>query len=62
MKFKIDERKYPPEDYAGILLFRPHTSGRSAAQALVRRYLPDLLRADLSGHLLVITEKGIRIR
>jgi predicted nuclease of predicted toxin-antitoxin system len=55
-------RAYPPDRYAGIVLFRPSTSGRGAVLAFVRRQLPALLQADLAGHLLVVSERGIRIR
>ena len=55
-------RAYPPNRYAGIVLFRPSTSGRGAVLAFVRRHLPALLQADLAGHLLVVSERGIRIR
>ncbi len=57
-----DVREYPPEDYAGIILFRPRTSGRNAVISLFRRHLPILFQTDLSGHLLVVTESGIRMR
>jgi predicted nuclease of predicted toxin-antitoxin system len=57
-----DVRAYPPHLYAGIVLFRPRTTGRSATLAFVRQHLPALLQADLSGHLFVVTETGIRVR
>jgi hypothetical protein len=57
-----DIRAYPPEQFAGIVLFRPKTEGRAATLNFVRRHLPALLAADLNGHLLVVTDAGIRIR
>jgi predicted nuclease of predicted toxin-antitoxin system len=57
-----DVRTYAPQDYAGIILFRPSTSGRGAVLAFVRRHLPAVLRADLAGHLLVVTDRSIRVR
>ncbi len=57
-----DVRAYPPERYPGIVLFRPRTSGRGAVLAFVRRHLPALLHSDLAGHLLVVSEGGIRTR
>jgi predicted nuclease of predicted toxin-antitoxin system len=57
-----DVRAYPPDQYAGIILLRPRTQGRAATLAFVRRHLPELLRADLSGRLLVVSDSGIRIR
>lgn len=57
-----DIRTYPPDQYEGIVLFRPKTHGRGATLSFVRRNLPALLAANLSGHLFVVTETGIRIR
>ncbi|HVT28667.1 MAG TPA: hypothetical protein VHE81_11690 [Lacipirellulaceae bacterium] len=57
-----DVRAYPPAEYSGIVLFRPRTHGRAATLAFIRRHLPALLAAELSGHLLVVSESGIRIR
>jgi Domain of unknown function (DUF5615) len=57
-----DLRKYPPQDYSGIVLFRPTSQGRGAKLAFVRRHLPALLAGDLNGHLIVVTDAGIRIR
>lgn len=57
-----DVRAYPPDRYAGIVLFRPTTSGRGAVRAFVRRHLPTILQTDLAGHLVVITERNIRVR
>lgn len=57
-----DVRIYPPEDYAGIILFRPPTSGRGAVLDFVRRHLPSILHTDLPGHLLVVTDRSIRVR
>lgn len=55
-------RAYPPKRYAGIVLFRPRSSGRGKVLAFVRRHLLAILQAELSGHLLVISERGMRIR
>lgn len=55
-------RVYVPANFAGIILFRPRTSGRGAVLTFVRRHLPVLLQADLAGHLLVVSEAGIRTR
>jgi hypothetical protein len=57
-----DIRTFPPEDYAGIILFRPSTSGRGAVSAFIRRHLPTVVQADLAGHLLVVTDRSIRVR
>jgi predicted nuclease of predicted toxin-antitoxin system len=57
-----DVRAYPPHLYAGIVLFRPPSSGRSAVLGFVRRHLPLLLERAQSGRLLVITERSARMR
>jgi predicted nuclease of predicted toxin-antitoxin system len=57
-----DIRVYPPERYSGIVLIRPDDSGRAAVRAFVRRHLAVLLQTDLIGHLVVVTERGIRWR
>jgi hypothetical protein len=57
-----DVRAYPPPLYAGIVLFRPPSSGRSAVLGFVRRHLPLLLERAQSGRLLVITERSARMR
>jgi predicted nuclease of predicted toxin-antitoxin system len=57
-----DVRAYPPQEYSGIILFRPPTAGRGAVLNFVRRHLPALLRLDVTGHLLVVTDRSIRMR
>ena len=57
-----DLRAYPPHLHAGIVLFRPPSSGRSTVLGFVRRHLPVLFERALSGHLLVITERSARMR
>ncbi len=57
-----DIRRYPPDQYAGIILFRPSVVGRNAALVFVRQHLPALLQSNLTGHLFVISDTGIRTR
>jgi predicted nuclease of predicted toxin-antitoxin system len=57
-----DVRAYPPDQFAGIILFRPHTTARAATLTFVRQHLPTLLLENLSGHLYVVSEVGIRRR
>ncbi|MFO0969697.1 MAG: DUF5615 family PIN-like protein [Gemmataceae bacterium] len=57
-----DVRAYPPDQYAGIVLFRPRTTGYQATLSFVRQHLPTLLQATLAGHLFVVSESGIRVR
>lgn len=57
-----DVRVYPPEVYAGIVLFRPKSQGRQAMLDFIRPRLPLFLAIDLTGHLIVVSDTGIRIR
>lgn len=57
-----DVRAYPPEQYSGIVLFRPPTSGRTATLAFIRSRLPTVLQTEPTGHLLVVTDRTVRIR
>jgi len=57
-----DVRTYPPEHYAGIILLRPPSSGRGTVLSFARRHLPVLLGIDVAGHLLIVTDRNIRIR
>lgn len=57
-----DVRVYPPHLYAGVVLFRPPSSGRGAVLAFVRRRLPVVLERVQPGRLLVITERSARMR
>ena len=57
-----DIRAFPPDQYAGIVLFRPRVTGRRSTLALIRRHLDALLQTDLKGHLYIVSESGIRIR
>ncbi|MBI4606582.1 MAG: DUF5615 family PIN-like protein [Planctomycetes bacterium] len=57
-----DVRSHPPSDFAGIVLFRPPTSGKGAVLSFVRRHLARLLRQPLAGRLWVVSERGIRVR
>ena len=55
-------RVYPPDQYAGIILFRLRSTGRNATLAFVRQHLPIVLQSNVNGHLVVVSETGIRIR
>jgi len=57
-----DIRAYPPQQYAGIILFRPAVTGRASTLAFVRQHLPMLLQSQLAGRLLVVSPSGIRVR
>jgi len=53
---------YPPKSYSGIILFRPHVSGRGSVAAFLRKHLPLLLSSDLTGRLVVVSDRSIRRR
>jgi predicted nuclease of predicted toxin-antitoxin system len=55
-------RAYPPERHAGIVLFRPGSMGRGTTLAFVRHHLPAVLERDLTGRLVVVTDRGLRLR
>ena len=57
-----DIRLYPPHQYAGIMLFRLSITGRDATLVFVCQHLPVLLQSNLSGHLFVVSDTGIRVR
>jgi predicted nuclease of predicted toxin-antitoxin system len=57
-----DVRRYPPRLYAGIVLFRPGSTGRGEVLAFVRRQLPSVLAWELKGWLLIVGERSIRLR
>jgi len=57
-----DVRTYPSKQYAGVILFRPASSGQGAVLSFIRRHLSSILRTDPTGRLLVVSERGIRIR
>ena len=61
-KGMADVRLHPPEQFEGIVLFRPKRAGRRTTYEFVRRHLPALITTKLSARLVVVSEAGIRIR
>lgn len=53
---------YPPAKFSGIVLFRPDASGRGTVLRFVRERLPDVLKLEMEGRLLVVGPSRIRIR
>ena len=51
---------FPPDQYPGIVLFRPPRSGRATVLAFIVRHLPALLSLGLAKRLSVVSETGIR--
>jgi hypothetical protein len=55
-------KRYPVEEHAGVVLFRPVRSGRRVVLAFIRDRLPSLLELDLRGRLTVVGPTRIRFR
>ena len=55
-------QRYPIHQHAGVVLFRPDTSGRSAVIAFVRERLNKVLEMDLAGRLTAVGPSRIRFR
>ncbi len=55
-------QRYPLHRHAGVVLFRPDTSGRGAVIAFVRKRLSELLEIELAGRLTVVGPSRIRFR
>lgn len=57
-----DIQAYPPEQFAGLILFRPEEVGRGAVLSFVRSRLTQLLMMHLRGRLVVVGTTGVRIK
>ena len=55
-------QRYPIHQHAGVVLFRPDTSGRSAVIAFVRERLNKVFELDLKDRLTVVGPTRIRFR
>ena len=55
-------QRYPVRQHAGVVLFRPDTSGRGAVMAFVRERLQAVLKVDLTNRLTVVGPSRIRFR
>lgn len=55
-------QRYPIDRHAGVVLFRPDSSGRGAVAAFVRERLRRILMMDLTGRLTVVGPSRIRFR
>jgi predicted nuclease of predicted toxin-antitoxin system len=58
----MDIRRFPPEQYAGILVLRPHRQTVPRILALTRRFVPLLGSEPLRGKLWIVDEGRVRIR
>ncbi|QDV89064.1 hypothetical protein RAS2_01250 [Phycisphaerae bacterium RAS2] len=57
-----DVRRYPPDAYAGLIVFRTRLTGRLAVTRFVERSMVVILNESLVGRLFLVTDNGIRIR
>lgn len=57
-----DIRTYPPEDYHGIVVFRPAIQSITTLVRLTNRLLTLLEREPLEGHLWIVEDHRVRIR
>jgi predicted nuclease of predicted toxin-antitoxin system len=57
-----DIRRFPPEQYLGIVLFRPSKTGRGEVLRFIQQVLPNLLATALSARLVIVSPSGIRSR
>lgn len=57
-----DIRAYPPEDYHGIIVFRPAIQSITALLRLASRRLTLLEQEPLVGHLWIVKDHQVRIR
>ncbi len=55
-------KRYPVEEHAGVVLFRPVRSGRRVVLAFIRERLPSLLELNLRDRLTVVGPTRIRVR
>lgn len=55
-------QRYPVHQHAGVVLFRPDTSGRGAVVQFVRERLGKLLEMELAGRLTIVGPSRVRFR
>ena len=57
-----DLRRFRPGSHAGVILLRPQEESRRAYLQLARAAFVELMLDDMAGALLVVTDRGVRIR
>ena len=57
-----DIRAYPPSDYSGIVVLRPHAQELQPILHLVEAMLPLLAEEELPGNLWIVERTGVRLR
>lgn len=56
-----DIRKYPPEDYSGLIIFRLNKQDKPYVLAIVNRLIGLFQKEPLEHHLWIVEEERIRI-
>lgn len=56
-----DIRLYPPNQYTGIVVFRPHSGAAPVVLSLLARCLAVIAHDEVRGSLWIVSESGIRI-
>lgn len=56
-----DIRKYPPQDYHGLIVLRSKQQDKWTLLSLVRKFIPQLATEPLSGNLWIVEADRIRI-
>lgn len=57
-----DIRSYPPDEYAGIIVFRLLKQNKAHVLEVARRWLPLVKTERLTGRLWIVDEDRVRIR
>jgi predicted nuclease of predicted toxin-antitoxin system len=57
-----DIRAYPPKEYAGIVLLRPHRQSEPQIVKLLEAVLPMFQSEPIGGFLWIVEPAGVRIR
>jgi predicted nuclease of predicted toxin-antitoxin system len=57
-----DLRRHPPGSHAGVILLRAPEESRSAYLELVRTAFEPLVLDEITGAVVVVTSRGVRIR
>ncbi len=57
-----DIRRYPPHEYAGLIVLRLGSQSRRHVLSVVQRILPLLETLPLEGQLWIVDETGVRVR
>lgn len=58
----MDVRSFPPEEFAGIIILRPHRQSIPQILDLTRRFVPLLEIEKLAGKLWIVDHGRLRIR